>query len=78
MCTMHVFLGLVQVLDIWQLEGRSGAQAAARSIYHIWWQRWDPSMIVVQGDHGSRMSVVMELIEVDLRRKAGSISKSET
>ena len=35
MYTMHVFLGLVWVLDIWQLEGRSGgAQAAARSIHH--------------------------------------------
>ena len=50
MCTMHVFLGLVRVLDIWQLEGRSRAQAAARSIHHIWWQRWDPSLTVVQGD----------------------------
>ena len=50
MCTIHVFLGLVQVLDIWQLEGRSSTQAAAKSIFHIWWQQWDPSLTVVQGD----------------------------
>ena len=35
MCSMHVFLALVRVLDIWQLEGRNGAQVAARSIHHI-------------------------------------------
>ena len=34
MCTMHVFLGLVRVLDTWQLEGSSGAQAAAGWIHH--------------------------------------------
>ena len=36
MCTMRVFLRLVRMLDIWQLEGRSGAQAAARLILHTY------------------------------------------
>ena len=25
-------------------------QAVARLILHIWWQLWDPSLTVVQGD----------------------------
>ena len=29
MCIMHIFLGLVRMLDIWQLQGRRGAQAVA-------------------------------------------------
>ena len=58
-----------------ELEGRSSAQAAARSIHHIWWQRWDPSLAVVQRDPWIQ-NECGDGTDRGLRRKAGSISKS--
>ena len=48
---------------------------SSRGNLYIWWQQWDPSLTVVQGDPWIQKSM-MELIEVDLRRKSGSVSKS--
>ena len=70
MCTMHVFLGLVQVLDIWQLEGRSSVQVVVRSIHHrgICCIAANDN-VCIPGDWGERPSTADFVVQCEEKKK---------